>query len=330
MYRFAGRLLPGREHPGIFGDEVKVGNVEVCPVLFLRIVAPGYVDGVGVDVFFDDEPGASAQVEPLPLPDGVEPETSVASEDFSGFEFYDVAGPFAEVAADEVVVVYLAEEADALAVFAPGIEEVFFFGNAAHFVLHQVADGEEEFADLAVVDLAEEVGLVFYGVGGGGEPGLSADLVGGGVVSGGDAVEVVPHGPLESAEFDELVAHDVGVGRKAAPDFVDGVGHDVVPIFPVEVYDVERAAVLACHGRGHLDVFLRRAVERRVVVLADFDVEAVRSEAFFLQQMHDYRAVYSAGKQSCYGHFGEKWRIFWRKPLLLLGVWCRGFRLVFY
>ena len=133
-----------------------------------RSVALGDVEDVLVDVLFHHEPRASAEVETFALADGVEPVAAVGAEGAACFELDDFPFALAEVAADEVVVVDFAEEADALRVLARGRGETRLGGDGAHLGFQQAADREAEAADLVVVELREEVGLVFDGVGCGG------------------------------------------------------------------------------------------------------------------------------------------------------------------
>ena len=159
------------------------------------------------------------------------------------------------VRADIVVVVHLAEEADALRIFPAGIDEMFAFGYLAHLVFLVVADGKEGLAQLPVVDLGEKVGLVFDGVGTGDEPFLAIGHFGLCVVSCGNEIVVVSPLFIEGTELDEAVAHHVRVGRKPCSHFVHRVARHLVPVFLVTVYRFQSAAIAGCDGGGHLKVF---------------------------------------------------------------------------
>ena len=211
---------------------------------------------------------------------GVEPVALVCAEDFACFEFDDFAFFFAEVTAQEVVVVNFAEKADALAVLAVGRGEVCVVCQLAHLAFHQVAYGEHSFLDLRVRELCEEVGLVFDGVFGGGEEGCAAFDARCGVVSGGDAVVVVAALVVEGTELDEAVAHHVGVGGEAFAHRLDGVAHHVVPILLVQVDLFEAAAIFLGYIGCYFDVLFCRTVDEAFFVFhTDTDIEDVGRQA---------------------------------------------------
>ena len=147
----------------------------------------------------------------------------------------DIAGILAKIAADIVVVVDLSQEADTLRVASSRIDQMFAFGYLAHLFLTVVADGEERLAQLPVVDLGEEVGLVFYRVRTGGEPFLPVNPFRLGVVACGYQVVFVTCFLVEGTELDEPVAHHVGVGREARLHLLHGVARHLVPVFFVAV-----------------------------------------------------------------------------------------------
>lgn len=151
-------------------DAVEVADGEVLLVGCLRVVAVRDIDDVLVDVLLDDKPGTSTKAHALALSDGVEPVASVLSYLAPRLQLQNVAGHLAQVAAQVVVVVDLAQKADALRVAAVGWCQVFALGYLAHLVFHHVADGEQRFLQLPVVNLCQEVGLVLHGVGAGAEP----------------------------------------------------------------------------------------------------------------------------------------------------------------
>ena len=125
------------------GEGVEVVDDEFPSVGRLRVVAVADVEDVLRHVFLHHKPRAAAEAQTLALPDGVEPQAAVLANAATGLQLYHVAGLFAQVAADIVVVVNLAEEADALRVLAVGADKVFALSYLAHLVLHVMADGEE-------------------------------------------------------------------------------------------------------------------------------------------------------------------------------------------
>ena len=276
---------------------MEVGKAELVAVLELGVPAMGYEDDVFLDVLLDDEPGTATEAEAFALPYGVEPEALVTTYDLTGLDVDDTSFLLAHELTYEVVVVDLAEEADALAVLAVGTGQVGVEGDAAHLFLHQMADGEDGVGELLVGELCEEVGLVLDGVFGRAEPCASL-LVddGGGVVASGYLVVVVTYLLLEGSELDEAVAHDVGVGGEAALDAVDGIAHDEVPVFLLQVGDLEGETVFASRGLGEFDVFLGGA--GRVFTLhAYLDVMEVGLVSLFAQLVYDYGAVYATGNE---------------------------------
>ena len=109
--------------PRITCDPVHFVEMEEFAILLLGVVALRDIDHVVMDILFHHIPRSTAQTETLALTDGVEPESAVFAEFASGLKLEDRAGTFAEVAADEVIVVYLAEETDPLAVAAECIRQ---------------------------------------------------------------------------------------------------------------------------------------------------------------------------------------------------------------
>ena len=224
------------------------------------VVTLRHVDYVVVYVLTHHVPWAAAESEAFSLAYGVEPVAAVFAEFAPGLEFYDGAWAFAEMSADEVVVVDFAEEAYALRVFAVGIWHAAFYGQFTYPAFWQIADGKHEVAQLAIGDTCQKVGLVFYGIDGGAEPHFSVVFHGGGVMAGGSAVEFVSPPLFEIAEFDDAVAHYVGVGRETSAHGIERVLHHVVPVFVVQGYDVERERVFTRYEAAHLDVFFGCAV----------------------------------------------------------------------
>ena len=84
----------------------------------------------------------------------------------AGFDLDDRAWSLAEMAADEVVVVDVAEKAYTLTVAAACIREVCFEGYAAHFAFWKIADREHRVAELAVGYRGQKIGLIFYRIDG--------------------------------------------------------------------------------------------------------------------------------------------------------------------
>ena len=316
-----------------FSHKAETAQAYNLAVLGRSLKSFGNVEDVLRNVFFDNIPRAAAQTESLALPDGVEPKAVVVAEAFACFLFDNGADFNAEIAPYKVVVIDFAQKADALAVFAGRAGKFGFFGNGAHFVFHEAAHRKHEFGKLGVAYLPQKVGLILYRVLGraqkhrlfglqhldavflhglniaeavvliriahGGDVGLLENARGG-VMPGGDAVEILAVFFFESPELDEFVAHHVGIGREAAFYGVDGVFDHVVPVFAVQGHDFEAAAVFLGDVGGQLDILLARAVDKTVLLLhADADIENIGLIPHLLEAVNHHRRVHPSGNQSC-------------------------------
>ena len=78
-----------------------------------------------------------------------------------------------EETTDKVIIINPSQETDSLTVSSSGTGQLSFQSNIAHFLFHQSAQREHQFGHLQVVYLRKKVRLVFYGVEGCSQPGLS-------------------------------------------------------------------------------------------------------------------------------------------------------------
>ena len=62
----------------------------------------------------------TAQSQSFTLANGMKPVSAVLSDNLSGFQFYDRSRTFYQETADKIIVIYLSQETDALAVFSSG------------------------------------------------------------------------------------------------------------------------------------------------------------------------------------------------------------------
>ena len=276
-------------------EPVEVVDGEVGFVGGGGVVAMGDVEDVVGDIFFDDEPGAAGEAHAFALANGVEPEAFVFTNATTCLEFDDVTRVFTEVTTDVVIVVDFSQETDALGVFAFGIDEVFAFCNLTNLVFDVMTDGEDGFTQLPVVDLREEIGLIFDRVRTGDEP-FPASLIELclGIVACGNEVVVMTSFFMEGTKLDQPVAHDIRIGGEACAYLFHRVAGDLIPVFTMTVDDFEVTAIFMGDCCGHLEVFFGGAVPFFVVFRADFDVEAVGVEAEFVELVHDDAAVNAA------------------------------------
>ena len=93
--------------PGVARNPVHLVEHDFAPILFLRVIAATHVDYVVVYVLAHDVPRAAAQAQALALADGVEPEAAVLAQLPSRLQFNNRPGALAQVAANEVVIVYV-------------------------------------------------------------------------------------------------------------------------------------------------------------------------------------------------------------------------------
>lgn len=97
-----------------FCQEVEIVNAEVILVSSVGVIAMRDVEDVIVHVFLYHKPWAASESESLALPDCVEPQSFVFTDDLTGFQFDDIARLLSKVTAYVFVVVDVAKEADTL------------------------------------------------------------------------------------------------------------------------------------------------------------------------------------------------------------------------
>lgn len=276
--------------PRVARDEVHLVEVERATILLGRAVAVRDVDDVVIDVLAHHIPRTAAQAQAFALPDCVEPIAAVLAQLAASLQLDDGAGTLAQVAADEVVIVDLTQEADTLAVTTMRIGQAHFLGDAAHLLLGHVAYREHDMAQLLVGDLGQEIGLVLDGVDRCGQVFHAVDDSGRGIMARRRHVKVLAPALLKEAELDHAVTHHVGVGREAGLDGAQGILHHVVPILLVQRHHLERQAVTMRDEGAHLDVLLGAAIAL-VVVHADADVEQVQVLALLLELVDHHGTV---------------------------------------
>ena len=101
---------------------------------------------------------------------------------------------------------------------------------------------------------------------------------------------------FERTELDEAIAHHVRVGRKAAAYVIHGVTYHLIPVLFLQIDDLKRQTIAACHGLAELYILFGCASEFVVPVHSDFNIEKIGTQATFHQQMCGNGAVDAAGK----------------------------------
>ena len=160
------------------------------------------VEDVLLHILLHHIPRTATQAKSLALSDGVEPVALVLAEHLARLNVDDIAFLFTQKLTNIVVVVQLTQETDALRVLAAGIHQMLPLSDGAHLFLPHVADGEQRLAQLPVVELCQEVGLVLHGVGTRAKPlhSLFVDFRLG-IVSRGDEVILMAALAVESTEL---------------------------------------------------------------------------------------------------------------------------------
>ena len=98
--------------PRIARNPVHLVEAYRASILALSAIAAAYIDGIVGYVLAHDIPWAAAQSEPLALADRMEPVAAVLAEFAAGLYLDDRPRTLAEMTADEIIVIDLAEKAD--------------------------------------------------------------------------------------------------------------------------------------------------------------------------------------------------------------------------
>ena len=225
-----------------------------------------HIKSIAFDVFADNEPGAAAQSQTFSLPDGMEPITFMFTQFFTRFEFYDITLFFSQIIPDKLVVIDISQEADTLTVFSFGTGQPCILGNGAYFAFHEASEGKHQFRNLQSIELGEKIGLVFYRIYCCPQIGDTVLFDDAGIMSCCNFIEIFPPILFEKTELDVFVAHYIGIGGKAAFDRVEGISHDILPVFVVKRYDFESATVFAGRVTDNFYIFFGMAVKAFILV----------------------------------------------------------------
>ena len=85
-----------------------------------------HIDNVIFHILVYHKPRTTAQSQSFTLANGMKPVSAVLSDNLSGFQFYDRPRTFSQETADKIIVIYLSQETDALAVFSSALGKEAF------------------------------------------------------------------------------------------------------------------------------------------------------------------------------------------------------------
>ena len=182
--------------------------------------------------------------------------------------------------------------------------KLVFCCQLAHLGLGNVADGEDDLAQLRVGDSTQEISLVLEGVGSRAEPEDAVFVLPrAGVMPRRDFVEIVAFLFLEGTEFDPAVAHHIGVGREALAHHLHRVFPDGFKILVLQIDNIKLASVFPCNIGRYLNILLRWATRQFLLPFhPNLDIKDMRVVALLLQQRHHHGAIHSTRNQCGYVH----------------------------
>ena len=143
---------------------------------------------------------------------------------------YDRTSLFAEVVADEIIELDLAEKADPLAVSSLAIWQVVAIRQFPHFMFHEMPDREEAARELLLAEMRQEVGLVFDGIDALVEMAAGIVVDDPAVVAGRDAIETLLYGLDECTELDALIAENIRARRTSCLELVQCIAYDTIVV----------------------------------------------------------------------------------------------------
>lgn len=111
----------------------------------LRIITMTHIQDIVLYILLNHKPGTAAKAQALALADGMKPQPLVLAYALARFHLYDIARFLAQITADIIIIIYLSQEADSLAVLALGIYQMLLFGYLANLILDMMADREIAF-----------------------------------------------------------------------------------------------------------------------------------------------------------------------------------------
>ena len=104
----------------------------------------------------------------------MKPIPSVSTNLFTCFQFYNSSLLLSEKATHKIIVIYLSQKANTLAIFPTGTGKPGFQSYLPNFIFHQMPNGKHQLRHLQVIYLCKKIGLVFYRIFGCTQPGFPA------------------------------------------------------------------------------------------------------------------------------------------------------------
>src|SRR5262245_23870981 len=181
---------------------------------------------------FTDAFAAAADAETLSLPDGVEHEALVASQDLP-FGGADLSGVIRQVAVEELAERALPDKADAGGVLLVVVGQPFASRDFAHVALVEPAEREQRAGELGLIQAVEEIALVLGAVFRLQQLEEAVGFAHLGIVAGGDEIGAEADRVVEkSLELDFGIAQHVGIGCAACPVLPQEIAEHALLVLP--------------------------------------------------------------------------------------------------
>ena len=167
-------LLACRAFPRVICNKIEVFHPEFITILLLGIITVGDVNNVILNILLHNEPGSSSQSQSFSLANGMKPIAAMSTNLLTCFKFDHRPLFFSQKATDKIVIIYLAQKANSLTILPTGTGQSGLQRYLTHFMLHQPTYRKQQFRNLQIVNLGQEISLIFYRVLGCTQPGFPA------------------------------------------------------------------------------------------------------------------------------------------------------------
>ena len=158
--------------PRVSGDKMKIGKRKLRTILCFCVIAMRHINNILFNVLLYHKPRAATQSQSFTLTDSVKPISPVSSDPFPCLPLDHRSFFLSKKTADKIIVVYLTQEANALAVFSTRIRKFRILCYLAHFMFHQMTDRKHQFGNLKIINLSKKISLIFHGIFGCTKPNL--------------------------------------------------------------------------------------------------------------------------------------------------------------